>query len=118
MNAEQAYSELIKVAAELVRHDGFCYPDSQLVISEMWEKATNQGNRIKRVADYMRTALKELDRRLQESDDFAHLIVKEGIIPGKWESDCRCDQCRRVAVLMDEAGYLNRVSDRWWEQGA
>lgn len=44
----------------------------------------------------------------------AHLIVANGIVPG-CSASCRCDECRLVAIAMDEAGYLDRIHDRWWE---
>ncbi len=47
----------------------------------------------------------------------AHLIVEAGVIPGI-SCSCRCSECRMVAVAMAEAGYLDRVTDRWWEHPA
>ena len=56
--------------------------------------------------------------RPTEADDFgsaaAHLIVESGIVPGVTTS-CRCSECKMIAKKMDEAGYLSRVKDRWWE---
>ena len=44
----------------------------------------------------------------------AHVLIEAGVIPGV-NVDCRCDECRLVAQAMDEAGYMDRVQDRWWE---
>lgn len=44
----------------------------------------------------------------------AHLIVEAGIVPGITCS-CRCEECRMVAQAMAEAGYLDRIKDRWWD---
>ena len=51
-----------------------------------------------------------LEDKRDEAWALAHVLVEEGVYP----QSCRCDQCRSVAVQMDEAGYLNRVKDRWW----
>jgi RecJ-like exonuclease len=51
-----------------------------------------------------------MNRAVQESQAFAHVLVEHGVTPGK----CRCEDCRFTAKKMDEAGYLNYVMDRWW----
>lgn len=60
----------------------------------------------------------EAEQRLAKAEETAmasaHLIVEAGIVPGV-NVDCRCDECRLVAAKMDAAGYLRRVTDRWWE---
>lgn len=43
----------------------------------------------------------------------AHVIVEHGVIPGYGDS-CRCEECRAVAISMDDAGYLDRICDQWW----
>ncbi len=50
------------------------------------------------------------------ADAQAHLIVIEGIIPGKWRKCCRCDKCRLVAKAMARAEYIKDVIDCWWEK--
>jgi hypothetical protein len=45
-----------------------------------------------------------------------HVIIEAGVIPGI-SYPCRCMECRTVAIRMDEAGYLDNVKDRWWEEG-
>ena len=60
---------------------------------------------------------RETDRKQRQTDIAnanTHLIVEAGIIPGI-TCYCRCSECRLVAEAMDEAGYLTRVKDRWWE---
>ena len=49
-----------------------------------------------------------------ESQAFAHVLIENGILPGI-SSTCRCEDCKLTAVKMDEAGYMDRVSDRWWD---
>ncbi len=56
----------------------------------------------------------ETVRELAEAQ--THLIVIEGIIPGKWRKCCRCDKCRLVAKAMARAGYIKDVIDCWWEK--
>ncbi len=45
----------------------------------------------------------------------AHVIVEFGIVPGL-DGTCRCEMCRAVAKKMVEAGYLDCIRDRWWEE--
>lgn len=56
-------------------------------------------------------------QREKEALAFAmgHLIIEAGIAPGI-DTHCRCEDCRMVAQSMADAGYLDSVSDRWWEQ--
>lgn len=63
---------------------------------------------------YSKPSQDRIDNLSQKLDDLAHVIIEHGIVPGA-QGFCRCDQCRRVAQSMDNAGYLSRVSDRWWE---
>lgn len=58
--------------------------------------------------------LRKIEKRLDEADACAHVIIEAGVIPGISYS-CRCDECRLVAKSMDEAGYMDGVHDRWWE---
>lgn len=52
----------------------------------------------------------------EERDALSHVIIEGGIEPGISYS-CRCEQCRTVAIDMNEVGYLNHIHsfDRWWE---
>ncbi len=68
----------------------------------------------------MTTEIETLQADLQTvrelADAMAHLIVIEGVIPGKWRDCCRCDKCRLVAKAMAKAGYIKDVLDCWWEK--
>jgi hypothetical protein len=57
----------------------------------------------------------EIHRIIDERDAMAHVIVEAGVVPGI-SYPCRCEYCRSVAKSMAEAGYLNRVNDKWWEK--
>lgn len=43
-----------------------------------------------------------------------HVVLETGITPGV-DRPCRCGECRDAAVSLAEAGYLDKVKDRWWE---
>ena len=60
---------------------------------------------------------REAERLRDERDAEAHVIIAHGIIPGE-AGTCRCELCRSVAERMDEAGYLDAVTDRWWDYAA
>lgn len=55
----------------------------------------------------------ELTKNRDAAGAMAHIIMEAGIVPGEFPK-CRCDECRSVAISMDEAGYLSHVKDRWW----
>ena len=56
-----------------------------------------------------------------KNDEFgraaAHVIVVAGIIPGI-STACRCEECRLVAIKLDDAGYVGNIMDksRWWRE--
>lgn len=53
--------------------------------------------------------------RLQDERNAAcHVIVESGVVPGI-SYPCRCEECRAVAKQMASAGYLDRVTDKWWD---
>lgn len=56
----------------------------------------------------------EINRLMDSRNAMSHVIVEAGIVPGI-DYRCRCDECRAVAVGMAEAGYLDHVTDRWWD---
>ena len=56
-----------------------------------------------------RTAIRDIT---DEMSAMAHVIVEHGVTPG---DICRCEECCLVARKMDEAGYLIRTTDRWWD---
>ena len=52
----------------------------------------------------------------QQIDDMGHVTIEAGVVPGEpGGSGCRCEQCRRVAKAMAEAGYLEG-RDPWWDR--
>lgn len=57
----------------------------------------------------------EIEQLRAERDAMAHVTVEAGVVPGE-DDGCRCEECRAVAVKMADAGYLERVTDRWWEE--
>ena len=76
----------------------------------------------KRVADLeqqLAEAWALSDKYREERDDNAHVIVECGVCPGV-DSNCTCDACRRVALSLDEAGFVEDVEadDRWWDEAA
>lgn len=56
------------------------------------------------------------DLQVSQGDVLAlcHLMAVCGIRPGV-SADCRCPDCRKVAIKMAEAGLLEGEADRWWE---
>jgi len=56
----------------------------------------------------------EINRLRDERNAACHVIAEAGVVPGI-DYPCRCDECRMVAQKMAEAGYLDRVKDKWWE---
>jgi hypothetical protein len=59
----------------------------------------------------------ERDKYQNYANESAHVIVEAGVVPGV-DYSCRCEQCRSIAQRMDEAGYLDRITDRWWKSAA
>lgn len=57
--------------------------------------------------------LEDWKKQNDAADRAAHLIVETGVVPGI-DSTCRCDGCKKTAIAMDDAGYLEDVKDRWW----
>ena len=51
----------------------------------------------------------------EELSAMGHVIIESAFRPGI-DSKCRCHECRLVAQKMDGAGFLDDVTDRWWEQ--
>ena len=58
--------------------------------------------------------LKQLKDKIEECWRLVHVTIADGTIPGI-TNPCRCEECRAVAKQMDEAGYLDGVDDRWWD---
>lgn len=56
----------------------------------------------------------EIERLTKEGCAMGHVIVEAGINPGI-DYSCRCEECRFVAVKLDEAGFVDDVKDRWWD---
>ena len=63
----------------------------------------------------MKLLSEQLEEVRETRNAMAHVIVEAGVVPGKDSTDCRCEECRHVAELMAEAGYLERVQDKWWK---
>ena len=59
-------------------------------------------------------ACEEIKRLRNDANASAHVLIENGVIPGI-TAPCRCEECRHIAQLMDDANYLDRVTDRWWE---
>lgn len=70
-------------------------------------------------ADLIMQLQGESDRQRQRAEAAEHVIAEAAIRPGL-DYPCRCDQCRKVASEMAEAGYLQGVTIpyRWFEQPA
>lgn len=56
----------------------------------------------------------EINQRRDERDAMAHVIVEASVVPGI-SYPCRCEECRAVAKQMASAGYLDWVTDKWWD---
>jgi hypothetical protein len=69
--------------------------------------------------DRMRFEIQKIRENLAKQQDMAnamaHVLIEDGVVPGV-SDHCRCDECKLVAVSMAEAGYLDRVTDKWWER--
>lgn len=69
------------------------------------------------MADNLIAEEKECSELRKSRDAAHHVIVRAGVVPGIDIGDvCRCDQCRMVANQMAEAGYLDLIKNRWWEE--
>ena len=66
------------------------------------------------IDDQQAKMIKRLTKAIQESQSFAHVLIESGVVPGI-SNNCRCEDCKYTAAKMAEAGYLESVSDRWWE---
>jgi phage terminase Nu1 subunit (DNA packaging protein) len=72
---------------------------------------------ITRLTERLAAAQADSNKFRNERDDNAHVIVECGVCPGV-DSPCICEACRRVAILLDEHGFVEDVEeeDRWWDQ--
>jgi hypothetical protein len=67
------------------------------------------------IINAIRPLLDDSSSTSAEAQAFAHVIIEAGVIPGI-SAACRCEECRLTAQKMDEAGYLDFVEDRWWNE--
>lgn len=56
----------------------------------------------------------QLQLKQAECTAMAHVIVESGFVPGI-DSACRCGECQQVCQRMADAGFLYKITDRWWE---
>ena len=56
----------------------------------------------------------EIKRLTKEGCAMGHVIVEAGINPGI-DYPCRCEECKLVAVKLDDAGFMDDVKERWWD---
>ena len=82
-------------------------------INKQAAKVDEQANELKRIKYMLLTEQTAHQKRIDQSSAAAHVIIEAGVIPGI-DYPCRCQECLSVAVSMDDAGYLERVKDRWW----
>ena len=68
--------------------------------------------------------LAEAKRLMQDEQDkvfelqssggqMGHVILEHSSFPAS--VGCQCEDCREVAKRMADAGYCDRIKDRWWE---
>jgi hypothetical protein len=96
----EAEVERLKSSSELAEHCKYCDDKREAECCERCLAVILEVERLKSSSEL--------------ADYSAHLIVEAGLIPGI-DPTCRCEQCREVARRMAEAGYLDRIGDRWWE---
>jgi len=80
------------------------------VAAMRWQQA--EIDRLRAEIDRLRA---ERDRYRRDGMASAHVVIESGYCPGLPKEACRCEDCRHVARGMAEAGYLDNVTDKWWE---
>lgn len=78
------------------------------------DQVARRDQQLRDCADRIRQQREEINRFRDEACAMAHVIVEAGIVPGV-DFPCRCDECRLVAKKMDDAGYLDATTDKWWQ---
>ena len=43
----------------------------------------------------------------------AHVVIEHSDFPAN--AKCRCEECKAIAIAMDDVGYADNIEDRWWE---
>lgn len=56
----------------------------------------------------------EVERLQTRAIQAEHVLGEEAGNPEDWY--CRCEQCKKVANEIDDAGMCNAATDRWWEE--
>lgn len=77
-------------------------------------KYRNERDILRQQRDTEKTRAELLQNECQAS---AHVIIVSGTCPGI-TSLCRCDECRMIAIKMDDAGYMDccGLHNRWWDE--
>jgi len=73
--------------------------------------------RVESVISELAMVREELAIERDRAHRYSHAILESGVRPGL-EHTCRCEDCRKTAIEMDDAGWLDGVaqSDRWWRR--